>query len=74
MRASGSARRNDVADDVRQDNRLTVQIHLPGFNLGEVEDVVDQLEEVFAASVDLVQKPMTRGRVKTPRRLVAQQL
>ena len=35
--------------------RLQVEVHPPGLDLGEVEDVVDQPEQVLAGRVDLLE-------------------
>src|SRR5262249_42656429 len=42
------------ADDFRHVQRLAVQLQPPGFDLGQVQDVVDQLQQVPAAGEDVV--------------------
>src|SRR5207245_10983032 len=50
-----------LADDVFDVDRLQAQLHLAGLDLGKIEDVVDQSEEVLSARVDLLEEPFARG-------------
>ena len=34
-------------------NRFQLQRHFTGFHLGEIQDIVDEREQVFAAGVDV---------------------
>ena len=45
----------DLAHCVADLEAVVGQLHPPGLDLGEVEDVVDQLQEVLAAGVDVLQ-------------------
>ncbi len=49
--------RADSADHLAKQDRLRMNLHASGFDLGEVEDVVDDAEEIFARRVNVVQKP-----------------
>ena len=52
MRLLGGEPAQDVAhlaDDLRQVDRLGPELDLAGLDLGEVEHVVDQLEQVLAS-------------------------
>ena len=39
---------DDIVDQRPQSKRVEAQLHPPGFDLGKIEDVVDQREEVAA--------------------------
>ena len=52
QRADG---RRDVADQAGHVERLQEQLHLAGLDLGEVEDVVDQAQQVPPGRVDLLE-------------------
>ena len=51
-----------VYDLVDRDH-LQPQLHLAGFNLRQVEDVVDQPQQMFAAGEDLIQEPLPSAAV-----------
>ena len=58
-----------LGDGSRQVERLEVQLHLAGLDLGQVEDAVDQAQQVFAGAADLVQvgaELVPPGRCPTP--------
>src|SRR2546428_1825467 len=46
----------NLVDDIGDRNHLEPQLHLAGFDFGEVEDVVDEAEQVLAARVDLLEE------------------
>ncbi len=52
----GAERRGHVADQRRDRERLDLQFHLPGLDLGQVEDLVDQCEQVAAGAQDPLQR------------------
>ena len=45
-----------LVDQRRQSKRLQVKLHPPGLDLGEVEDVVDQREQVAAGTEHAVER------------------
>ena len=47
--------RLDVAHELADLERLQEQVHPPGLDLGEVQDVVDEPEQVLAGRVDLLE-------------------
>ena len=49
----GGDRGRDVFDHVRHVERLRVQIHLTGLDLGDVEHAIDQGQQMFAGGFDL---------------------
>ena len=48
----GAERAGDLLDDALAGDRLRVELDLSGFDLGEVEEVVDQKEQVLGARLD----------------------
>ena len=46
---------DDVVDQRRKSEALQIKFHAPGLNLGQVEDVVDQREQVPARAEDAVE-------------------
>ena len=47
---------DDLVDQRRQSKGVQIKLHPPGLDLGEVEDVVDQREEVAARSEHAIQR------------------
>lgn len=50
-----SAGRFDLLDKLGEIDRLDIQLHLAGLDLGDVENVVDHREEVLSGRADLLQ-------------------
>ena len=50
----------DLVDSFCDRHEAEAQLHLTGFDLGEVEDIVDQSEQVLAAGEDLAQESLPR--------------
>ena len=49
--ASGRSAVGHLLDDLLADDRLELELHLPRFDLGQVQQVVDEREQVLAADV-----------------------
>jgi len=47
--------RHHVGDHVRDAELLEIELHLAGLDLGQVQDVVDQPQQVLAGAVDLLE-------------------
>ena len=54
-RPAAAPSRPRLATRLATSNVLQVQVHLAGLDLGEVENVVDQRQQVLARSVDLLE-------------------
>jgi len=70
-------RLRDVAHllgDLRDRHLLKAKLHLAGLDLGEVEDVVDQPEQMLSARMDLLQEAQLRLLLVLPIGRVDQQL
>ena len=70
-------RLHDVAHllgDLRDRDLLKTELHLPSLDLGEVEDVVDQPEQVLSARMDLLKEAHLRLFLVLAVRRVDQQL
>src|SRR5205807_2947856 len=62
------------ANAVGNHRALQAKLHLPGFHFRKVEDVVDELEQMIAAVVNLIQKAAPGGGIVEPAHIVAEQL
>ena len=71
--ASGSINRRTSSKSPRKVDGLYVDLHLPGLDLGQIENVVNQSEQVFAGSFDFRQI-VHRARVFVVKGIFAQHL
>ena len=55
LATSGSIVALHLGEQVGDVERLEEEVHLAGLDLGEVEDVVDQAEQVLAGAADLLE-------------------
>ena len=67
-------RGDNVPRGLLEVDRLHVQVHLAGLDLREVQDVVDQLQKVLAAGVDLLDEAPARGVIEGSGPSIAEQL
>ena len=66
--------RPNLTNAVGNQSGLQAKLHLPRLDFRKVEDVVDQLEQVIAAVVNLIQEAAAGGGIVEPLHIVAEQL